>query len=137
MGINMERMVLNIYKDILEQEGLRIEKVEKLRLKDVEGKYYRKGAKLEIDIYAHNDKVYFIEVKSLVDIDDVEWFNTKCNIFEEILGRRADKRIIVCINILKDAYDRSRELGIHTICGKVIEVEEEEEEGLNTPITMK
>ncbi len=127
IGVDMERMILNIYRDVLEREGLRVERVEKLRLKDVEGRYYRKGARLEIDIYAHNEKVYFIEVKSLVDIDDVEWFNMKCDIFENILGRKSDRRIIVCINILKDAYERARELGVHTIYGRVIEVEEEEE----------
>ncbi len=126
IGVDMERMILNIYRDVLEREGLRVERVEKLRLKDVEGRYYRKGARLEIDIYAHNEKVYFIEVKSLVDIDDVEWFNMKCDIFENILGRKSDRRIIVCINILKDAYERARELGVHTIYGRVIEVEEEE-----------
>jgi hypothetical protein len=127
-GIDMEKMILNIYRDVLEQEGIGVWRVEKLRLKDVDGRYLRRGAKLEIDIYAHDDKVYFIEVKSLVDVDDVEWFNLRCDIFEKILGRRPDRRIIVCINIFKDALERARELGIHVIYGRVLEVEGEEGE---------
>ena len=126
-GIDMEKMILNIYRDVLEQEGVGVWRVEKLRLKDVDGRYLRRGAKLEIDIYAHDDKVYFIEVKSLVEVDDVEWFNLRCDIFEKILGRRPDRRIIVCINIFKDALERAQELGIHVIYGRVLEVEEEGE----------
>jgi hypothetical protein len=127
-GIDMEKMILNIYRDVLEQEGIGVWRVEKLRLKDVDGRYLRRGAKLEIDIYAHDDKVYFIEVKSLVEVDDVEWFNLRCDIFEKILGRRPDRRIIVCINIFKDALERAQELGIHVIYGRVLEVEGEEGE---------
>jgi hypothetical protein len=53
-----------------------------------------------------------MEVKSLVDVNDVEWFNLKCEIFEKILGRRPDRRMIVCINILDEALERARELGV-------------------------
>jgi len=124
MGIDMERMILNVYKDVFEREGLEIRKVEKISFKDVDGRYYRRGAKLELDIYAHDDKVYFMEVKSLVDVNDVEWFNFKCEIFEKILGRRPDRRMIVCINILDEALERARELGVDIIYGRVIKAEE-------------
>ena len=124
MGIDMERMILNVYKDVFEREGLEIRKVEKISFKDVDGRYYRRGAKLELDIYAHDDKVYFMEVKSLVDVNDVEWFNFKCEIFEKILGRRPDRRMIVCINILDEALERARELGVDIIYGRIIKAEE-------------
>jgi hypothetical protein len=124
MGIDMERMILNVYKDVFEREGLEIRKVEKISFKDVDGRYYRRGAKLELDIYAHDDKVYFMEVKSLVDVNDVEWFNLKCEIFEKILGRRPDRRMIVCINILDEALERARELGVDIIYGRIIKSEE-------------
>jgi hypothetical protein len=124
MGIDMERMILNVHKDVFEREGLEIRKVEKISFKDVDGRYYRKGAKLELDIYAHDDKVYFMEVKSLVDVNDIEWINFKCEIFEKILGRRPDRRIIVCINILDEALERARELGVDIIYGRFIKAEE-------------
>jgi hypothetical protein len=117
-------MILNVYKDVFEREGLEIRKVEKISFKDVDGRYYRRGAKLELDIYAHDDKVYFMEVKSLVDVNDIEWFNFKCEIFEKILGRRPDRRIIVCINILDEALERARELGVDIIYGRIIKAEE-------------
>jgi len=65
-----------------------------------------------------------MEVKSLVDVNDVEWFNSKCEIFEKILGRRPDRRMVVCINMLDEALERARELGIDIIYGRIIKVEE-------------
>ncbi len=124
MGVDMERMILNLYRDVFEREGVEVKRVEKISFKDVEGKYYIKGAKLELDVYAHDDKVYFMEVKSLVSVDDVEWFNFKCGVFEKVLGRKPDRRVLVCINILEDALERARELGIDVICGRSIKVEE-------------
>ncbi len=32
-----------------------------------------------MDIYVHDNKAYFIEVKSLVEVEDIEWFEEKCN----------------------------------------------------------
>lgn len=52
--------------------GIVGEKVEKISIKDVEGRYYRKDTKLELNIYVHNDRVFFIEVKPFADEDDVE-----------------------------------------------------------------
>jgi len=34
----MERMILNVYKDVFEREGLEIRRVEKLSFKNVDGK---------------------------------------------------------------------------------------------------
>lgn len=67
-------------------------RVEKISYRDVEGKYYRKGARLEIDVYAHNDKIYLLEVKSLAEAGDVEWFEEKCEIFEWTCGRAVEDR---------------------------------------------
>ncbi len=30
----------------------------------------------------HDNKAYFIEVKALAEVEDIEWFEEKCNIFE-------------------------------------------------------
>jgi len=124
VGIDIERAILGIYRDIFQSMGVDISRVEKISFKDTEGKYYRRGAKLELDIYAHNSKVFFIEVKSFVEPDDVEWFETRCEIFERILERKPDRRIIVAINVLRTALERARELGIDIIYGRVIDVEE-------------
>ncbi|MEZ0289906.1 MAG: DUF3782 domain-containing protein, partial [Sulfolobales archaeon] len=123
LGIDLERTILNIYRDLLEKRGIKPSRVEKITFKDLDGRYYRKGARLEIDIYVHNEETIFIEVKSLVDIDDVEWFWEKCEIFEKILGRRSSSRMIVAVNIFRDALERARELGLEVVYGRVLEVE--------------
>lgn len=120
LGVDLERTILSIYRDMLKAVGVEPVKVEKISFKDVEGRYYRRGARLELDIYVHDKMVYFIEVKSLAEVDDVEWFETRCEIFEKILGRRPDRKILVAVNITEDALERARELGIHAIYGNIL-----------------
>ncbi|HWQ16562.1 MAG TPA: DUF3782 domain-containing protein [Sulfolobales archaeon] len=122
IGIDLERMILNVYSDTLEELGISPARVEKISYKDIDGKYYRKGARLEIDIYVHDNITYFIEVKSLLELDDVEWFYERCEIFEKILGKKPDKKIIVAINAMKEAIERAKELGIETIYGRELEI---------------
>ena len=123
IGTDMERMILNVYDDILKKMGISPMKVEKISYKDIDGRYYRKGARLEIDIYVHDNIVYFIEVKSLLEYDDVEWFYQKCDLFEKILGRKPDRKVVVAINAMKDAVERAREMGVEIIYGREIEIE--------------
>ncbi|MCS7110939.1 MAG: DUF3782 domain-containing protein [Ignisphaera sp.] len=123
LGIDLERAILNLYRDTLKSFNIEGEKVEKISIKDTEGRYYRKGARLEMDIYIHDNVTYFIEVKSLVEDDDVEWFEERCRIFERILDRKPSRKIIVAVNIFKDAVERARELGIDVVYGKILEVE--------------
>ena len=123
IGLDLERTILNIYKDILAKRGIRADRVEKISYKDIDGRYHVKGAKLDIDVYVHNSDVVFIEVKSLVEIDDVEWFWYKCDVFEKILGRKATSRMMVAVNIFKDALERARELGLEVVYGRVLEID--------------
>ncbi|MEM2553247.1 MAG: hypothetical protein QXE02_07010, partial [Sulfolobales archaeon] len=81
-----------------------------------------RGARLEIDIYVHDNITNFIEVRSLLELDDVEWFYERCEIFEKILGKKPDKKIIVAINVMKEAIERAKELGIETIYGRELEI---------------
>jgi len=120
-GLDLERAVLNLYKDALAALGLEEVKVEKLTLEDADGRFYKKGARLELDVYVHDQKVYFIEVKSLVELDDVEWFDEKCRIFGRALGVKPERRVLVCLNATKEAVARCSELGIDIVYGRVLE----------------
>jgi hypothetical protein len=119
-GVDLEKTVLKIYKDALESRGIEPGKVEKFIYTDVDGKYYRQGARLEMDVYIHDDKVYLIEVKSHAELDDVEWLFDKARIVGRILGREVKRVILMAINIDKEALDRANQLGIDTIYGAVI-----------------
>jgi hypothetical protein len=57
MGMDLEGTILNIYKEGLEGDkrvGIEPRRVEKITFKDIEDRYHRKGAKLEMDIYVHD-----------------------------------------------------------------------------------
>jgi hypothetical protein len=120
-GTDLEREVLEIYRHPLETRGIRPENIAKFTYEDVDGKYYRKGAKIEVDVYMHNDTTVLIEVKSRAELEDVEWFLDKAAIVEKILGRKADKLVLVAVNIDKEAFERAQSLGIDVIAGAIIE----------------
>ena len=68
-----------------------------------------------------NEVAYLIEVKSFADEDDVEWFNAKCEVFAKELGLQRYRKLVVAVNITREAVERACELGIDVVCGGVIE----------------
>lgn len=120
-GRDLERTVLELYRHALEERGVEPGRVEKFVYTDVDGRFYRRGARVEVDVYIHDGGMYLVEVRSHAELDDVEWFYEKAGIVEKILGRKAAKIIIVAVNIDKEALQRAQELGIEAVYGAVIE----------------
>ncbi|MEM0311286.1 MAG: DUF3782 domain-containing protein [Ignisphaera sp.] len=121
LGRDLEKTILSLYKDAIERFGIDVEKIEKISFRDYDGKYLQKGAKLEIDIYISDKATYFIEVKSFADEDDVEWFNTKCSIFAKEKNIENYKKLLIAVNMLREALERAKELGIEVVYGSIIE----------------
>jgi len=121
MGRDLEKLILNLYRDAIQRFDIDIDRVEKMSIRDVEGRYLHRGAKIELDIYMSDRVTYLIEVKSLVDEEDVEWFNTKCSIFARELGLTSYRKMIVAVNIARQALERARDLGIDVVYGSVID----------------
>jgi hypothetical protein len=119
-GRDLEKTIIELYRHILEERGIIPEKIEKFTYEDIDGKYYVKGSKIEFDIYVHDKKVYLIEVKSHVDVEDVELLYKRGEIYEKITGRKPDKLILIAVNIDVDAYERARDLGIEVVYGSLI-----------------
>jgi hypothetical protein len=120
-GRDLERTVLEIYRDALEGRGVEPGRVEKFVYTDVDGRFMRPGTRIEVDVYIHDGKTYLLEVKSHAELEDVEWFAEKAGAVEKILGRKADRLIIVAVNIDKEALERAAQLGIDAVYGAVIE----------------
>jgi hypothetical protein len=120
-GRDLERTVLELYRQTLEEKGVEPGKVEKYVYTDFKGEYLARGARIEVDVYVHNEKVYLIGVKSHAEVDDVEWFYKKAQIVEKILGKAAEKLIIVAVNIDKEALERAKQLGIEAVYGALVE----------------
>jgi len=119
-GRDLEKMIIELYRHVLEERGIIPEKIERFTYVDTDGRYYVKGSRIEFDIYIHNDKVYLVEVKSHADIEDVEWFYKRAEIYEKIRGKKPDKLVLVAVHIDEDAYERAKELGIEVIYGAII-----------------
>jgi hypothetical protein len=120
-GRDLERTVLELYRHALEERGVEPGKVERFVYTDVDGRFYRRGARILVDVYIHDERMYLVEVKPHAELDHVEWFYDKARIVERILGRGAEKLILVAVNIDKEALERARELGIDVVYGTIIE----------------
>jgi len=122
VGLDLEKTVFNLYRDVLLTLGIRdIEKVDRFIYRDVDGRYIGKGGRIEVDIYIHNNNTYLIEVKSLAQEEDVDWINKKFEIVTQILNRTPTRKIIIAVNITRDALKRAHELNIDVIYGAVID----------------
>ncbi|MEM2759002.1 MAG: hypothetical protein QXV26_06540 [Candidatus Methanomethylicia archaeon] len=111
-SLDLEKTVLGIYRYDLEEGGVKPEKIEKFVYVDVDGRYYRRGAKLELDVYVHDEKIYFMEIKSHGEIEDVEWFKEKSDIVKKIIGKEPEKLIFIAVNMDKEAVERAKQLYI-------------------------
>ncbi len=121
-GSDLERMVLEIFKETLERKGIEPGEVRKFRFKDEDGSITGvKGRIVDIDVLVRDSKLYVMEVKSRAELDHVEYLMEKARFVERIMGRKVDRAMIVAVNVDREAYERARELGIDVICGHVIE----------------
>jgi hypothetical protein len=119
-GRDFERMVLEIFREVLEERGIVPGKVERFEYIDHDGRLYKKGSRIEMDVYIHDEKLYLIEVKAYAFYEDVEHFHNMAQIVEKIIGRKADKLMLIAVSISEDAWRRAQELGVDVICGAIV-----------------
>jgi hypothetical protein len=116
-GRDLEKVVLELFKEALERRGVEAEKVEKLVLKTDVGV-------VEVDVYIHDGRGYLIEVKAVAYGDDVGWFAWRAKLAAEELarqGKKVERLILVAVHIDKEALEKARQLGIDVIYGNVID----------------
>ncbi|MFN4337406.1 MAG: DUF3782 domain-containing protein [Candidatus Nitrosocaldus sp.] len=124
MGRDMERMVLNIYRDQLMQLGIDQDKALRFEYIDREGLYGLKGKRYEFDIVITNSHIDIMEVKSHTKEEDVVVFYEKVNSIRQVIEQmyRAEVRrlIVVTVHIDKEAVDKANELGIECVYGNIV-----------------
>ncbi|BCU66911.1 hypothetical protein HS7_03480 [Sulfolobales archaeon HS-7] len=125
-GVDYEELIRAFFQDFAKREGLDFTYLDKFTYKDEEGKYGKKGKVYEMDILAKNDKLYLIEIKSFVEEDDIEWFDTKSDIIIKVLNARNPVKLILGVNVTDDAVKAAEGLGIKLVYGNVIEVKRKE-----------
>lgn len=116
-GRDLEKVVLELFKEALERRGVEAERVEKLVLKTDVGV-------VEVDVYIHDGRGYLIEVKAMAHGDDVGWFAWRAKLAAEELarqGKKVERLILVAVHIDKEALEKARQLCIDVIYGNIID----------------
>jgi hypothetical protein len=114
-GRDLEKVVLELFKEALERRGVEAERVEKLVLKTDVG---------VVNVYIHNGRGCLIDVKAVAYGDDVGWFAWRAKLAAEELarqGKNVERLILVAVHIDKEALEKARQLGIDVIYGNVID----------------
>jgi len=119
-GRDFERMVLETFREVLEERGIVSGRVERFEYVDRDGRLYKKGSRIEMGVYIHDEKLYLIEVKAYAFYEDVEHFYNMAQIVEKIIGRKADKPVLMAVSISEDAWRRAQELGVDVICSAIV-----------------
>ena len=120
LGKDMERMVLNIYKDQLMHIGIDPANAKRFKYIDREGKYGLKGKEYEFDIVVSNGHTDVLEVKAHTQRGDVEWFHDNIESIRPLFDRPLRRKVMVTVHVDEDALYRADELGINVIYGNVI-----------------
>ena len=122
MGFDLEKMLLETFKEVLERKGIEPGKVEKFRFKDVDGSYTGvKGKIIDVDVLVKDEGIYLIEVKSRAELEHVESLQDKAKVIERIFKKPIAKMLVVAVNIDREAYERAKELNIEVIYGNILE----------------
>jgi len=114
-GKGFEALVREAYSDLLKHIGVEEYEVKKFRYVDVDGRYFAPGTTIEVDIVLRDGALWLIEVKSYVEEKDVAWFHAVTQAVEKIMGRRADRRIILGVIVEREAYRYASSLGIEVV----------------------
>ena len=70
----------------MELRGIDVSKVEKRTFRDVEGKIWHPGAKVEFNMYLHDREHILVEVRFKPDSDDLRVIESKVKFMKEVQG---------------------------------------------------
>ncbi|MEM0321929.1 MAG: DUF3782 domain-containing protein [Thermoprotei archaeon] len=119
-GRDLERMVLESFKEVLEREGIEPAKVEPFNYVDGDGSITGlKGRTVQVDILLRDGKLTVIEVKSFARLENVDHLYDVVGYVEKILKKKVDAVYLVAVNVDNEVLDRAKQLGFKVIYGSV------------------
>jgi hypothetical protein len=108
-GIMAEDTFSVALKEILSKAGF---VVTKWRKTDSEGIFFLKPRDAEIDILIKDGKRIAVEVKSTIDIGDIEIFERSVRFYERSESVKVDEKFMVGIHLRKDVEEYASKFGI-------------------------
>jgi len=119
-GRDLEKTMLELYKEALELHGVDPNKVKHGYIVDEKGVTGHKGLEYEVDFYEVTDsEVYVFEVKTYGDKGAVEQLLDRKLLFES-QGKKVTKMFLVCNVIEEEDKKYAEQQGITVIAGTVV-----------------
>ncbi|MDW8275441.1 MAG: DUF3782 domain-containing protein, partial [Candidatus Nitrosocaldus sp.] len=123
VGRDLERLILNIYRDQLMQLGVDKDRAKRFEYIDKEGLYGLKGKRYEFDIVVSDGYADVVEVKSRMSEEDMVVFYEKVNSIRPVIDGeygRVRRLVAVAVHMDAEAIEKAKELGIECIYGHII-----------------
>jgi len=106
-GVDLERMLLGMFREVLVREGIEQGGVERFSYLDRDGSVTGlRGRLVEVDIMVRSGEVTVIEVKSFPGRQDMDHLKDVMGYVERILQKRVSKFYFVAVNVDKDLRER-------------------------------
>jgi hypothetical protein len=77
LGRGLEKTIFKLYERFLVKRGVEVERVKRFVYRDIDDMFYRRGTRIEVDVYLHDEVMCLIDVKLYADHEDAEWFYEK------------------------------------------------------------
>jgi hypothetical protein len=103
------------FKEELLKLGINIEKIEKIKHVDSEGKFLTKDSHIEFNIYKSENQNYLLEIKNFVDNEIAEFLIYKSNKIFSSINNENLKKVVLALVIEKDAYNLLQNKGFNVI----------------------
>jgi len=116
-GVQFEQMILKLCYELLVENGIEVEKIEKLGIRNSDPLILEGLKKITYDGYLHNGNEILMEIKFHMDVAKIDWFMARARAFEKIRGTKPELWV-VAIEIDEFALDRAEEYGIRVITRK-------------------
>jgi len=114
-GVRLEKTIVNLARKALEHHQIDISKIEYNKEIIDNGTYFENGYKTHIDMYVHNSKHVFFEIKYQFDLHDMHDFLRRVKLAENFLKVKSIKNIIIALEISDEARKEAEQRGLDII----------------------
>ncbi|MHA1448984.1 MAG: DUF3782 domain-containing protein [Candidatus Hodarchaeales archaeon] len=113
-GINLEKTILEILREVLVKRNIDVSRIESRKIKDWDGEIFQRGTPVQLDVLGEDGDRVFIEIKFHVTTEDVMLFDKKSEFLAKKIGEPS-QRLMIALEIDDNAKDLAEDYGMVVI----------------------
>ncbi len=114
-GVRLEKTIVNLARKALEKRDIDISSIEYNKELIDDGTYLEKGYRTHIDMYGHDSKHIFFDIKYQYDFHDMDDFIKRIKLAENFLKLKSSKNIIITLEISEETKKKAEKKQLEVI----------------------